>query len=116
MIAGLAEAGVDLGTADLVVGTSAGSIVGAQLTSGRLGVEELYERQLVDPRGRPSPGSAAGSSPGTSGPRHAPRTRRPISCAWATSRVPRAPPPRRSGAPPSPGGWSRTTGRNSGCW
>ncbi|MFI9101854.1 patatin-like phospholipase family protein [Streptomyces fildesensis] len=51
MIAGLAEAGVDLGTADLVVGTSAGSIVGAQLTSGRLGIEELYERQLVDPRG-----------------------------------------------------------------
>lgn len=51
MIAGLAEAGVDLGTADLVIGTSAGSIVGAQLTSGRIGVEELYERQLVDPRG-----------------------------------------------------------------
>ncbi|MDJ0346868.1 patatin-like phospholipase family protein [Streptomyces sp. H10-C2] len=51
MIAGLAEAGVDLGAADVVIGTSAGSIVGAQLTSGRIGVEELYERQLVDPAG-----------------------------------------------------------------
>jgi NTE family protein len=44
---GLAEAGIDLGsTADLVVGTSAGSIVGAQLTSGLVSAAELYERQL----------------------------------------------------------------------
>jgi NTE family protein len=44
---GLREAGVDLGaTADLVVGTSAGSVVGAQLTSGLLDAAELYERQL----------------------------------------------------------------------
>ncbi|WP_455359514.1 patatin-like phospholipase family protein [Streptomyces sp. SYSU K21746] len=48
---GLSEAGVDLGTADLVVGTSAGSIVGAQLTSGLLNTRELYERQLIDPAG-----------------------------------------------------------------
>src|SRR6478752_1454482 len=34
LLAGLAEAGVDLSSADLVVGTSAGSVVGAQLTSG----------------------------------------------------------------------------------
>jgi NTE family protein len=34
LIVGLAEAGVDLGAADLVVGTSAGSIVGAELTLG----------------------------------------------------------------------------------
>ncbi|MFD3541048.1 patatin-like phospholipase family protein [Streptomyces sp. NPDC058662] len=46
---GLARAGVDLTDADLVVGTSAGSVVGAQLTSGLLSVEELYERQLGDP-------------------------------------------------------------------
>ncbi|MEZ0069604.1 NTE family protein [Streptacidiphilus sp. MAP12-20] len=45
---GLAEAGIDIGsTADLVVGTSAGSIVGAQLTSGLLTAAELYERQLL---------------------------------------------------------------------
>ncbi|MEV7523788.1 patatin-like phospholipase family protein [Streptomyces sp. NPDC091371] len=43
---GLARAGVDLTTADLVVGTSAGSLVGAQLTSGLLSPQELYERQL----------------------------------------------------------------------
>ena len=34
IIAGLAAAGIDLTTADLVVGTSAGSVVGAQLASG----------------------------------------------------------------------------------
>ncbi|QES51244.1 patatin [Streptomyces venezuelae] len=48
---GLAEAGVDLFDADLVVGTSAGSVVGAQLTSGLLDPRELYERQLADPAG-----------------------------------------------------------------
>ncbi|MER6776569.1 MULTISPECIES: patatin-like phospholipase family protein [unclassified Streptomyces] len=48
---GLAEAGVDLTAADLVVGTSAGSVVGAQLTSGLLSPRELYERQLGDPAG-----------------------------------------------------------------
>ncbi|MFM9371126.1 patatin-like phospholipase family protein [Streptomyces sp. Da 82-17] len=48
---GLAEAGVDLSDADLVVGSSAGSVVGAQLTSGKLTLPELYERQLADPVG-----------------------------------------------------------------
>ncbi|MBT2404815.1 MULTISPECIES: patatin-like phospholipase family protein [unclassified Streptomyces] len=48
---GLARAGVDLSTADLVVGTSAGSVVGAQLASGLLTPQELYERQLGDPDG-----------------------------------------------------------------
>jgi NTE family protein len=46
MLAGLAEAGVDLSTADLVVGTSAGSVVGVQVTSGTA-LEELYAGQLV---------------------------------------------------------------------
>jgi NTE family protein len=45
VLAGLAEAGVDLSDADLVVGTSAGSVVGALLRSGA-DLEELYERQL----------------------------------------------------------------------
>ncbi|ROQ99248.1 NTE family protein [Streptomyces sp. 2132.2] len=48
---GLARAGVDLTAADLVVGTSAGSVVGAQLTSGLLSPQELYERQLGAPVG-----------------------------------------------------------------
>ena len=45
VLAGLAEAGTDLSGADLVVGTSAGSVVGAQLACGaELGA--MYERQL----------------------------------------------------------------------
>ena len=48
LIAGLAEAGVDLTSAHLVVGTSAGSVVGAQLTSGA-DVESLFARQLEPP-------------------------------------------------------------------
>src|SRR5690349_17804773 len=50
VLAGLADAGVDLTSADLVVGTSAGSVVGAQVTSGAdLGM--LFERQLQPPTG-----------------------------------------------------------------
>jgi NTE family protein len=48
LVAGLAEAGIDLSSANLVVGTSAGSVVGAQLTSGA-DVEMLYARQLEPP-------------------------------------------------------------------
>ena len=48
VLTGLAEAGVDLTGADLVVGTSAGSVVGTQLTCGAdLGA--MYERQLEPP-------------------------------------------------------------------
>ncbi|MEU3774500.1 patatin-like phospholipase family protein [Streptomyces sp. NPDC032472] len=51
---GLAQAGVDLAAgADLVVGTSAGSLVGAQLASGLLTPQELYESQLGDAAGEP---------------------------------------------------------------
>lgn len=42
---GLAESGVDLTDADTVVGTSAGSVVGAQLGSG-LSLADLYATQL----------------------------------------------------------------------
>jgi NTE family protein len=55
VIAGLAEAGVRLQDADLVVGTSAGSVVGAQLLSGTP-VEDLYAAQL-----RPATGEIAAS-------------------------------------------------------
>ena len=48
MIAGLAELGVDLTAADVVVGTSAGSAVGAQMLSGA-SIEDLYAKQLADP-------------------------------------------------------------------
>lgn len=50
ILAGLAERGVDLGDADLVVGTSAGSIVGAQVAAG-LDVEQRFRSQLRPPDG-----------------------------------------------------------------
>ncbi|MGW0792466.1 patatin-like phospholipase family protein [Streptomyces sp. NPDC002911] len=46
---GLAKAGVDLSTADLIVGSSAGAVVGAQLAFGLAGIRDLYERQLAAP-------------------------------------------------------------------
>src|SRR5258708_6241854 len=49
LLAGLAEAGVALTSADLVVGTSAGSVVGAQILSG-VSVQDLYAEQLTEPR------------------------------------------------------------------
>src|SRR3712207_4252623 len=48
VLAGLADAGVDLSGADLVVGTSAGSVVGAQLTCGAE-PEAMLARQLGPP-------------------------------------------------------------------
>jgi NTE family protein len=50
LLAGLAEAGIDLTTADVVIGTSAGSVVGAQILSG-VAIEDLYAEQLRDPTG-----------------------------------------------------------------
>jgi NTE family protein len=50
MLAGLVEAGVDLRSADMVIGTSAGANVGAQILSG-VPIEELYARQLQEPAG-----------------------------------------------------------------
>ena len=44
---GLYDAGIDLADADLVVGTSAGSTVGAQLRSGK-SIDDLYATQLAD--------------------------------------------------------------------
>ncbi|MFE9658941.1 patatin-like phospholipase family protein [Streptomyces sp. NPDC005955] len=44
-LAGLAGAGIDLGSADVVIGTSAGAVFGSRLRSG-VPAAELYERQL----------------------------------------------------------------------
>ena len=52
LLAGLADLGLDLSAAVVVVGTSAGSFVGAQIRGGA-GLEELYESQL-----RPASGDA----------------------------------------------------------
>ena len=48
LLAGLAAAGVDLTSADLIIGTSAGSVVGAQIASATP-IEDLYGRQLEPP-------------------------------------------------------------------
>ena len=50
VLAGLAEAGIDLTTADLIIGTSAGSVVGAQISSGTP-LAELYAVQLRETSG-----------------------------------------------------------------
>ncbi len=48
LLAGLAEAGVDLTDADVVIGTSAGSVVGAQVTND-VPLDDLYAAQLEPP-------------------------------------------------------------------
>ncbi|GHJ59490.1 patatin [Nocardioides sp. OK12] len=58
LLAGLADAGVDLTGADRVVGTSAGSIVGSQVTSDTP-LDELYRRQLLEPGHPEGPTEAA---------------------------------------------------------
>jgi NTE family protein len=50
LLAGLAGRGVDLTTADLVVGTSAGAGVAARINSGA-GLADLYETQLAPANG-----------------------------------------------------------------
>jgi len=50
ILAGLKTAGVDLTGADTMIGTSAGSVVAAQITSGAP-LEGLYEAQLAPPTG-----------------------------------------------------------------
>jgi NTE family protein len=46
LLAGMADAGFDLRGADVFVGTSAGAIVAAQVTSG-VSLEELFRRQVA---------------------------------------------------------------------
>jgi len=54
---GLSEAGVDVTGADLVVGTSAGSTVGAQMSSG-MPLAEMWARQVEPGRQQPEPAPA----------------------------------------------------------
>ncbi|MDK1359909.1 patatin-like phospholipase family protein [Arthrobacter sp. zg-Y1219] len=53
LLLGLAERGVDLTAADVVIGTSAGSVVGARLRS-EVALEDAYRRQL-EPSGSEIP-------------------------------------------------------------
>jgi NTE family protein len=53
MIAGLAGQGIDLAAADVIIGTSAGSVAGADITSGQE-PEALYQAQLAPPDPEPA--------------------------------------------------------------
>jgi NTE family protein len=63
LLLGLQELGVDVTTADTVVGTSAGSVVGAQVTTG-ITLEDLFAYQVSTPKPAPlakiGPGVLAG--------------------------------------------------------
>lgn len=52
LLYGLQELGVDVTTADAVVGTSAGSVVGAQVTTGNT-LEDLFAYQVSTPKPAP---------------------------------------------------------------
>src|SRR6266566_6209822 len=53
LIAGLAGLGIDLAAADVIIGTSAGSVVGADIASGQE-FEALYQAQLAPPAPEPA--------------------------------------------------------------
>ncbi len=53
MIAGLADQGIDLAAADVIIGTSAGSVTGADITSVQE-PEALYQAQLAPPDPEPA--------------------------------------------------------------
>jgi NTE family protein len=65
LIAGLADAGVDVTDADLIIGTSAGSTVSAQITSGAT-PSDLYAAILAEP----APQRGAGSERARAGRRY----------------------------------------------
>lgn len=53
LLKGLRDAGIDPTRADLIVGTSAGAVVGASLASGE-DIDRLYARQLIAPPAAPT--------------------------------------------------------------
>ena len=53
LITGLAGLGIDLAAADVLIGTSAGSVVGADIASGQE-LEVLYQAQLAPPAPEPA--------------------------------------------------------------
>lgn len=74
LIAGLSDAGIDLTAADLIIGTSAGSTVAAQITSGTQPTD-LYAAIIETP-----PPSADGTG---TGERRAPRVSGPAYMEWS---------------------------------
>jgi NTE family protein len=62
LIAGLAESGIDLTRADFIVGTSAGSVVGAQIAMGRTPAA-LVEPFTGEGKSAPPPGTSMSTPP-----------------------------------------------------
>jgi NTE family protein len=86
LIAGLSDAAVDVTQADLIIGTSAGSTVAAQITSGTRPAE-LYAAILaeVPPPHAGTAGSGRGRAPGFSGPSYMEWSNRIIASAETAS-------------------------------
>jgi NTE family protein len=75
VIAGLADAGLDVTEADLIIGTSAGATVAAQITSATQPAELLANILATAPQPRTGPvGSDAGSVPNRPAADHMART------------------------------------------
>jgi NTE family protein len=94
MISALRELGVDLTGADLIIGTSAGSVVGAQIATG-VDPQERYEAQLAPPDGELAAALGGGAmlrmGLAMIGPRDPERVRARIGrVALRASRVPEA--------------------------
>jgi NTE family protein len=55
MLKGLRDAGIDVSAADLIVGTSAGAVLGTELRSGK-SIEDIYAEELGPQSGNPLSG------------------------------------------------------------
>lgn len=125
VLAGLAEAGLDVTAGDLTIGTSAGATAAAQLAGGRAGRSPW--RPSSTPPSRRGPrradwvGPAGDRPPGPAADHdcRVRRSRRPAAPARGRGRStwtpPRTGPSPRSGGPPSPPGCPIGTGPNAGC-
>jgi NTE family protein len=80
MLKGLRDAGGDVSQADLVVGTSAGAIVGAQIRSGKA-LDSMYDALLATASG---PAAPSGTDPGFD-PAYAAQAQQPIRRALGTA-------------------------------
>ena len=128
VIAGLFDAGLDVTTADLTIGTSAGSTAAAQL-AGATPTELLAAILAAAPRNGPvrsdpaadalRPGRWRTTWRGRARSSPPPRMRPTCAAGWARRRSTwmrrRTAPGRHSGAPPSPRGCPVSAGRNERC-
>ena len=93
LIAGLAGLGIDLAAADVIIGTSAGSLAGTGLASGQE-PESLYQAQLAPPAPEPAARMGWGVTGRLVRVMSTSRDGRGRGRGSATGRCPRAPCPR----------------------